>query len=268
MASEKKKGIWGKAAQEKFRKDQENYKSNLHDGDAQLKTVIIGDGAVGKTTLLITYSTNEFPSEYIPTVFDNYTRTHEYNGDKFEIALWDTAGREDYDRLRPLSYPHTNVFIVCFSLISKSSFENIKTKWIPEIKYHAPGIPFLIIGTKDDLRQEQMWGNKHNINKLVHGYLAINGYKDNVPLDIFGLIEKFIIIHRSYSKEFHFITDEEAEELCKQEGGDKYLYCSSLEKRGLNEIFDQVCVSWRELEEKWGNDGKKKKKRDKSCVLL
>ena len=52
------------------------------------------------------------------------------------LGLFDTAGQEDYDRLRPLSYPETDVFLVCFSVVSPSSFENVKEKWYPEIKHH------------------------------------------------------------------------------------------------------------------------------------
>ena len=144
--------------------------------------------------------------------------------------------------------------MIAFSLFSRDSFNNLREKWIPEIKYHCPGIPFLIIGTKDDVRKEIMWGNKDNINKLVHGYLTLIGHKDDTPLDIFGVIERYLIIEKkyNYNRNFDIINDEEAEEMCRELGGDKYLFCSSFEKRGLNEILDQVCVSWRELEKKMG----------------
>jgi len=87
-----------------------------------IKLVAVGDGAVGKTCTLITFTSGEFPRDYIPTVLDNYSSAVIIDDREINLGLWDTAGPEDYDRLRPLSYPQTDIFLVCFSLVSPASF--------------------------------------------------------------------------------------------------------------------------------------------------
>jgi len=118
----------------------------------RVKLVVVGDGAVGKTSLLIVYATGKFPSTYLPTVFENYTAQTEHKGQEILLHLWDTAGQEDYDRLRPLSYPGADVVLLCFSLTNKASYEAVRDKWSPEVKHYVPTIPHVLVGLKKDLR--------------------------------------------------------------------------------------------------------------------
>jgi small GTP-binding protein len=105
-----------------------------------------GDHSCQKPTLLTTYTTKQYPSDYAPTVFDNYSACVLLDGKQVTLCLWDTAGQEDYDRVRPLAYPSTDVFVLCFLLSDRMSLENIKAKWYPELREHAPGIPVLLAG--------------------------------------------------------------------------------------------------------------------------
>jgi Ras family protein A len=118
--------------------------------------VIVGDGACGKTCLLIVFSKDQFPEVYVPTVFENYVADIEVDGKQVELALWDTAGQEDYDRLRPLSYPDTDVILMCFSIDSPDSLENIPEKWTPEVRHFCPNVPIILVGNKKDLRSDEV----------------------------------------------------------------------------------------------------------------
>lgn len=120
-----------------------------------IKCVVIGDGAVGKTCMLISYTKNEFPLEYVPTIFDNYAVTVNINGVNHILDLFDTAGQEDFDRLRPLSYPDSDVFLICYSVVNPASYYNVKEKWINEISHYSPQTPLIIVGTQIDLRTDQ-----------------------------------------------------------------------------------------------------------------
>jgi len=169
-----------------------------------IKCVVVGDGAVGKTCLLISYSTNQFPSSYTPTVFDNYTANVMVDGKPINLNLWDTAGQEDYDGLRPLSYPQTDVFLVCFSIISQHSFENVKSKWWPEVTHHAPNVPIILVGTKSDLRDDE----------AMNKQLAAKGLR--------------------------MVTADEAEARRKEIGAVRYMECSALTQEGLKAVFDEA----------------------------
>jgi small GTP-binding protein len=74
------------------------------------------------------YTQDRFPTEYVPTVFDNYSATVKVDSRMVTLGLWDTAGQEEYNRLRPLAYPNCDVFIIVFSVVEPSSFVNARKK--------------------------------------------------------------------------------------------------------------------------------------------
>jgi len=119
------------------------------------KLVVVGDGACGKTCLLIVFSKDQFPEVYVPTVFETYISDIELDDKQVELALWDTAGQEDYDRLRPLSYPDTDVILLCFAINNKDSLENVNEKWKPEVDHFCPKVPVVLVGLKKDLRYDE-----------------------------------------------------------------------------------------------------------------
>jgi len=166
----------------------------------------VGDGTVGKTCLLVSYTTNTFPSDYVPTVFDNYSCNVMVDGAVINLGLWDTAGQDDYDRLRPLSYPQTDVFIMIFSIINPISLENIRTKWAPEIAHYSPGTPIVLVGNKVDLRDDRD------------------------------------VVKHLYKQGLRPVSREEGEDMAKEIGAKKFIECSALTQESLVEVFNTAIT--------------------------
>lgn len=115
------------------------------------KCVVIGDGTVGKTSLILTYMTNSFP-DYLPAVFDNYSSSAIDENMQFIPQIEDTIGQIEYKEHRiTTSYSYVNIFVICFSLESPDSMQNVKDLWVPEIQQNCPTVPFILVGTKCDL---------------------------------------------------------------------------------------------------------------------
>ena len=88
-----------------------------------IKCVVVGDLTVGKTCLLESYKSGAYQEPYPKMCLDNYSANLIVDECQVNLGLWDTVAQEDYDRLRPLSYPQTDVFLVCFSVVDPSSFD-------------------------------------------------------------------------------------------------------------------------------------------------
>ena len=131
-----------------------------------INCVLVGDGSVGKTCMLISYTSDKFPTEYVPTIFQNYSAQVSVDNKKINLSLWDTAGQEDYGELRQLSYPQAHVFVIVCSVIEPSSLENALKKWLPELNEKNPNAPKIIAGNKIDLRDDNLVENSKNVHVL------------------------------------------------------------------------------------------------------
>ncbi|XP_044763529.1 rho-related GTP-binding protein RhoC-like [Coccinella septempunctata] len=152
------------------------------------KLVVVGDGACGKTSLLTAQCNNTFSEMYLPSIYETYLTSVTYESSVISFALWDTAGEEDYDRLRPLSYPRTDVVLMCFNVDNPVSLQNIHHKWYPEIKHFCPSVPILLVATKLDLRYNEQ------ICKILSqkGETTVsheNGYRASKKIKAYGYIE-------------------------------------------------------------------------------
>ncbi|KAK7204446.1 P-loop containing nucleoside triphosphate hydrolase protein [Myxozyma melibiosi] len=176
--------------------------------DYKYKIVTVGDGACGKTSMLMRYAKGYFPTEYIPTIFENHSkRVRLTNNKTVEFQLVDTAGQEDYARLRPLSYANVDMVIIAYSIDSFTSLENVIEKWWPEVKHHCPkGTPIILVGMKKDVRS----------NPDVINILKEQGYLGPVPYD-------------------------KGVQVSQQIGRVPFLECSAKEGTGIDAIFDEIA---------------------------
>ncbi|CAI4051746.1 hypothetical protein SUVZ_14G2300 [Saccharomyces uvarum] len=163
------------------------------------KLVIIGDGACGKTSLLYVFTLGKFPEQYHPTVFENYVTDCRVDGIKVSLTLWDTAGQEEYERLRPFSYSKADILLIGFAVDNSESLINARTKWADEALRYCPDAPIVLVGLKKDLRQE------------AH-------FKENVVDEM--------------------VPAEDAKQVARAIGAKKYMECSALTGEGVDDVFE------------------------------
>ncbi|KFY00362.1 hypothetical protein V495_06087 [Pseudogymnoascus sp. VKM F-4514 (FW-929)] len=200
----------------------------------QRKLVLLGDGASGKTSLLNVFTRGYFPTVYEPTVFENYVHDIFVDNVHIELSLWDTAGQEEFDRLRSLSYDDTHAIMLCFSVESKDSLENIESKWVGEIAENCPGVKIVLVALKCDLRENDEADEAETAPTA-----------DGEP--------------RREKKEC--ITYQQGLEVARRIGALRYLECSAMRNRGVNEAFTEAARVALSVKGVGGKD-------DSKCVMM
>ncbi|PAA81310.1 hypothetical protein BOX15_Mlig020450g2 [Macrostomum lignano] len=195
-----------------------------------LKVVLVGDGSVGKTCMLSVYMKKGFPTTYVPTIVDNFSYDVTVDSRPVRLQLWDTAGQEDYDRLRPLSYPNTDVFVVCFSVDGRNSFKNVRDKWRPELGHYGPSVPIILVATKADLRTDS----------AAIDYLK----RQNITM----------------------VDSSEGRAMATEIGAKTYVECSALTGHGLQQVMEEAVRA--HLMAKGICGKKKKNNKTRPCTLL
>eukprot|EP01084_Bolivina_argentea_P151544 264501_1 len=200
-----------------------------------IKMVMVGDVSVGKTCLGISYTTNAYPSEYIPTVFDNYSKNVMVDGKPIHLDLWDTRSTGDFDRLRPLEHPDTDVFVICYAVNDIDSFNHIESKWLPEIKKYHDGVPWIVFGCKTDLgpyyqTQEEFilkYGTYEasNENRIPRHTTVISKWSRKAKTDIPSELTALIMQYSEYNDK-QYVRRYYAEEKVREWGGNRgYCHC-------------------------------------------
>ena len=149
---------------------------------------MIGDVAVGKKHFGETAAMGYYPTAWSMTLrYSDWSINLMHDGKPYQFNLWNTNAWDNNDKLRPLGYHQTDIFLILFGSdgvgrrsyeCETNSFESITKKWIPEITRHCPDTPYFIIRTKDDFESCSINITRNNL--LVHGYLLQTWMQLNV----------------------------------------------------------------------------------------
>ncbi|KAF7358731.1 Cell division control protein 42 [Mycena sanguinolenta] len=168
-----------------------------------IKCMLVGDSDVGKTCLLTAYTENRFPTGYIPRTYGGHGMEVMVRDDNHIFQVFDNAGAPEHDRLRPLGYPHTDVFVICFSVGIPTSFANVKPRWLSDAQHYCPGKPCILAATQIDLRQPNF-----------------NAVDSEEPRQM--------------------ITTAQGEKLAREIKAVKFVECSALTRECVQDVFDAV----------------------------
>uniref|UniRef100_A0A8D0D4W9 Uncharacterized protein n=1 Tax=Sander lucioperca TaxID=283035 RepID=A0A8D0D4W9_SANLU len=175
--------------------------------ERKVNCVLVGDGAVGKTSLIVSYTTNGYPTQYVPTAFDNFTVMVVVDGKPVRLQLCDMAGQDELERLRPLCYKNADVFLLCYSVVRPCSFRSLMEKWVPEIRQHCPTAPLVLVGTQLDLREDVQ-----------------------------------VLIQLAHNQE-RPVGTEEGQQLAQELGVVSFSECSALTQKNLKDTFDSAILA-------------------------
>ncbi|KAK7022183.1 cell division control protein 42 [Favolaschia claudopus] len=118
-----------------------------------VKCVMLGDDGVGKTCLLTSYQEKRFPDGYIPSTYGGHSETVFIGDTLYILAVFDTSCDPQYTHLRPLLYPQKDIFLLCFSVVSSSSFASVRDVYVAEANHFCAGVPAVVVGLQIDLRE-------------------------------------------------------------------------------------------------------------------
>ncbi|KAK7751129.1 Rho GTPase [Diatrype stigma] len=162
---------------------------------------------------------------YEPTVFENYVHDIFVDNVHIELSLWDTAGQEEFDRLRSLSYDNTDVVVLCFSVDSKDSLENVESKWVGEIQENCPGVKLVLVALKCDLRE-----NTEEEDDEAAAAAAAAGADPAAAAAPAAQKEKKPMIDYNQGLD-----------VARRIKAMRYLECSAMRNRGVNEAFTEAA---------------------------
>ncbi|CAF1258083.1 unnamed protein product, partial [Didymodactylos carnosus] len=179
----------------------------LAQANHHITCVIIDDSQIGKSSLVVSYTTNDFPSTYIPTAFDNYSVDISVGNRLVHFDTCDTGGKEPFSSLHDLCIPYSAIILLCFSVVQPQSFQNAITYWLSRARRSNSKTSVILVGTQSDL--------VHDLKTL----LKLDQLKQKP------------------------ITEKEARGRAQQMDATTYMECSALTQKNLKTIFDTAVLA-------------------------
>ena len=148
--------------------------ANKSNAQIRIKLLIIGDSAVGKTSMLLKYTDNFFPESHLATIGVEFkTKEVEYNGYNIELQVWDTAGQERFKSITKSFFRNANGIIFVYDITQKNTFKNVKD-WIKDSEVNDFGFQRILVGNKIDLQNKRQvsledakeWADKKNMEVI------------------------------------------------------------------------------------------------------
>lgn len=180
---------------------------NTHHTGGHITCVVIGDCGVGKSSLVVSYTTNDFPTQYVPTAFDNYSVDISVGTRLVHFDICDTGGKEQFSPLHGLCIPYSDVILLCFSVVNPQSFQNAITYWLSRARRSNSKIPIILVGTQMDLRSD---------------------------------LQTLLTLDQQKLKP---VTEKEARARAQQMHACTYIECSSLTEKNLKTVFDTAVLA-------------------------
>jgi len=183
---------------------------NHVDPTQKIKIVVLGDAGIGKSLLLTTFTIpHRVNRTQTKQLFADYTTTITVDAKTFELSIWDTNSSKEYEHIRPLNFAHTAIFLLCFSITSPQSIDNIQLKWDQEIKKY--------FGTKDKEPAKLLVGLQSDLRELESSSFSSSSLREK--------------------GDKRCVSREQAMQLARDIGAVSYVECSSLTGDGIEDVF-------------------------------
>lgn len=214
------------------------------------KIVVIGEMCSGKSSLISAYCRDKFSEVYVPTILTSCMTDADVLGEKVELVVVEVAGRIDYARLRRCAYQRMDLVILCYSADSPASLAAIKNHWLPELLKVAPRVPYILVGTKKDIRDEHVC--EVELSRQSRLNLAKNSSTDGCSSQQVDTREKFI-------------TTSQGLEAAEAMGAKDFIECSAMYREGTRDVFETAAkIALRRSPRR----KKKHSQRQDSCTIL